>query len=310
MEKLSHSRYTSQFDNWDEQSWTRYKPRRNQPFEPDKYFFSKQLSPLLQHPVVSQSSDEVVRKLLVYDLFRYLDFTKSLEMGPVNQVCGWLAGPNFLPWLPQQMKDDALRIYVDEAGHAEMSNTLIRDVVNYTRLRPLNIPLRFLDALHQIKTAWPSQYSVALQLMSVIVSETLITGSLRVLPKDIMVQQRVRLIASDHASDEGRHHSYFKQLFSIIWQRIPFFFRVIIVKALPDMIRAFLAPDAVGLKAALDVTNYDFGIPNDAIIDELMQMEVFGRWMAHSAQPIMKMLESHGVFEIDGTSELFDEFTL
>ncbi|HEY2671028.1 MAG TPA: hypothetical protein VGJ07_11720, partial [Rugosimonospora sp.] len=114
----------------------RAKPRRNSPFRPGLDFFSADLCVPLRHPQVRAAGLRVRRDLLVHCLYQYLEFTVQLETGPVNEACLLLRSPAFLPSLPTGMKNDALRIYTDEAGHAEMSHTLQAAVQEETGVPP------------------------------------------------------------------------------------------------------------------------------------------------------------------------------
>lgn len=296
--------YRSGFDRWDEQSWIRTGPRRVVAFAEGLHFFSPELSPLLTHPAVREAGDEFVSRVLVYDLYRYLDFTVKLEMGPVNQVCSWLAGPNFLNWLPQRMKDDALRIYADEAGHAEMSNTLTRSVADYTGLRPMEFQPQFLRTLEELKAEWPAPYAVLIQLFFVIVSETLITGSLKRLPHDETVQQQVRFVAADHASDEGKHHSYFRQLFFILWDKMSGPLRLRVATVLPRIILAFLSPDGAAMRRTL----FELGMDESAasrIANEILASEATRTSIVDGAVPTMKMLRQARLLDLPGAHDVF-----
>lgn len=266
-------------------------------------------SPLLTHPAVRSSPETIIRDILIHDLYRYLDFTVKLEMGPVNQVCNWLAGPNFLPWLPKQMTDDALRIYADEAGHAEMSNTLTRDVIAYSGVTPQSLQPQFLGTLQALRDEWPEPYAVMLQLYFVIVSETLITGTLKRLPGDDTVQDQVRFLAADHASDEGKHHSYFRQLFFILWDRTPQFMQERIASVLPRIIHTFLAPDEAALRGALEAVQHG-DLPPDEIVREVVRSEASAQSIAAGAQPTIKMLNQAHVLDIPGIASLFDDYLL
>ena len=110
---LPSTTYESHFRQWDEKSWVRKKPRRTAPFNGELFYYSKDLATLFAHPKVRNAKDETQRTLLVLHLYNYLEFTVRLELGPVNEVSQMLRREDFLPWLPPQMKDDALKIYVD-----------------------------------------------------------------------------------------------------------------------------------------------------------------------------------------------------
>src|SRR6266852_3759766 len=100
-----------------------------------------------------------------------------------------------------------MKIYVDEGGHAEMSHTLIVAVEESTGLKKIKKQRpAFLDILDALVEREEPEFHALIKLFFVIISETLITGTLIKLPKDDTVQAAVRGVARDHASDEGRHH--------------------------------------------------------------------------------------------------------
>ena len=130
----------------------------------------------------------------------------------------------------------------------------------------------------------------------VIISETLITGTLTKLPGDETVQQVVRGIAADHASDEGRHHAYFRNVFEYVWPRLPRVTRLKVGLLLPDMILAFLQPDSRALAKVLQMFPDDFPDPNP-IVREITASVKTRSGIRDSAAPTMRMLKDNGVLD-------------
>jgi len=257
----------SQFKKWDEVSWVRSKDRRIAPFSSNLDFFARQCTGLFSSPEVLTADPVVQRELLVLQLYNYLEFTVWLELGPVNEVCNLIRRPDFLAWLPTQMKDDALRIYVDEGAHAEMCRSLIVAVEDYNRVKSLKLKPSFLDVLDTLVKRELPDFHPLIKLFLVIISETLITGTLSKLPRDHTVQLAVREVVADHATDEGRHHAYFLQLFEYVWHRFPQELRRHIGLLLPEMILAFLEPDARAIGAMLGRFPAVFDIPGKLAAD-------------------------------------------
>lgn len=248
---LPSDEYSSRFTGWDQKAWVRSKPHHLDPFTPDLWFFSEALSPLFLSPAVRAAAESVRRELLVLTLYDWLEFTEWLEVGPVNAVCDRLRQPHFLPWLPPEMKADALKIYTDEAGHAEMSHALARGVENYTGVKSARIRPSFLDSFDSLVSEVEPALTELVELFLAITSETLITGTLNKLPNDVSVQAAVRAIAKDHANDEGRHHAYFRALCVTVWPSLPAEVQRRIGVLLPDMILAFLAPSVTNMERLL-----------------------------------------------------------
>jgi len=282
--------YRSRFAQWDTQAWVRSKPRRDTAFTDGMHFFSPDLCPALVHPAVRALNRE---RLLVHQLYQYLEFTVRLETGPVNDVCLLLRSPEFLPWLPEAMRDDALRIYTDEAGHAEMSHTLLAGVREATGVQPIPHEPQFLRELAKLRAEETGLSEDMLALFFVIVSETLITASLNRLPRDERVQAQVRELAADHAADEGRHHAYFRQLFEYLWPRLPVPARRSAGVLLPRMLLAFLSPDEAAMTASLA----ECGIEDaPAVVAEILAAPETAAVVREGARPTLRMLAANGVF--------------
>ncbi|MFL6314541.1 MAG: diiron oxygenase [Terriglobales bacterium] len=291
--------YHSRFKEWDKQSWVRSGIRQNTPFDPEKDFFPETLTAVFSHPEVQHVDPATRRDILVLYLYNYLEFTVWLETGPVNDVCEMLRRPGFLDWLPVKMKDDALKIYVDEGGHAEMSHSLIRLVEEHTRVKSLKLEPEFVGVLDRIAAREEHTYQPLIKLFFVIVSETLITGSLTKLPKDENVQQAVRDLARDHAMDEGRHHAYFKELFQILWPRLPQPIKWKVQLWLPDMLLGFLKPGERGLLQILEQFPSQFPVPG-RIVSEILSQESLMTSIQESARPTLTMFKANGLFNDSG----------
>lgn len=302
-------KYKSHFKKWDESSWARSKPHRKDPFNSDLYFYSEPLASLFIHPDVKNAPEEIRRKLLILHLYNYLEFTIRLELGPVNEVSKLLTTPDFLNWLPPQMKDDALRIYVDEGGHAQMSRELMQDVEQFTEVRRPKIYPEFLNKLDDLVGREEPEYQSIIKLFFVIISETLITGTLINLPKDETVQQSVRELAMDHALDEAKHHTYFRQVFQYVWHRLPREMKRKIGSLLPDMILAFLEPDKLTLTLILEQFPSNFPMPIQ-IVEEVLASELTKEGIIASATPTLKMLKENNVFDEPEIADIFRPYNL
>jgi hypothetical protein len=294
--ELPSDAYESQFVKWDELAYIRKKPPRATPFDRNLYFYSEGLATLFAHPKVAKSPEQIRRKLLVLHLYNYLEFTVRLELGPVNEISKLLCLEEFLPWLPSQMRDDAFKIYVDEGAHAEMCHRLMMAVQESTKVERLRLTPAFLKILDDLVSCEEPEYRPLIKLFFVIISETLITGSLVKLPKDESVQRAVRDLANDHATDEGRHHAYFRKVFEYVWPRLPREMRRKIGILLPDMILAFLQPDKSALTRMLESFPEEFSKPA-RIVKEVVDYKSTHEGIVASASPTLKMLRENHVFD-------------
>lgn len=307
--ELTADSYESQFVKWDELAYIRKKPRRATPFDRNLYFYPEGLATLFAHPKVKNSPEHVRRELLVLHLYNYLEFTVRLELGPVNEVNKLLCHEEFLPWLPSQMTDDAFKIYVDEGAHAEMSRILMMAVQESTKVERLRLTPAFLRTLEDLASGEQAEYRPLIKLFFVIISETLITGSLVKLPKDESVQRAVRDLANDHATDEGRHHAYFRKVFEYVWPRLSREMRRKIGVLLPDMILAFLQPDKSALTRMLESFPEEFPEPA-RIVEEVINYESTRTGIVSSASPTLKMLRENHVFDDPVIDDAFMGFRL
>jgi hypothetical protein len=304
--RLPSERYASLFADWDKRAWVRSKPRRRETFSSSLYYFSPAVSFLPLHERVKMLPDQAFRELLVLQLFAYLEFTVWLELGPVNEMCDAIRRPSFLPWLPDRMRADALKIYVDEAGHAEMSSSLMADVADATGLLPLRVRPSFLHTLDTLAGSTSAFMDPLIRLLFVIVSETLITGSLLRLPRDESVQPSVRHLAADHAEDESRHHAFFREVFERLWPRLPRQLQSRLGLLLPSMLAAFLEPDVAVLTACL--SRFPSNIPHpEKVILEIAGMPEVREGIRASARPTLQMFRTTGLFEDPAVLNAFIE---
>jgi hypothetical protein len=267
------------------------------------------LATLFAHPKVKKSPEQIRRKLLVLHLYNHLEFTVRLELGPVNEINKLLCHEEFLPWLPSQMKDDAFKIYVDEGAHAEMSHILMMAVQESTKVERLRLTPAFLRTLDDLVSGEQLEYRPLIKLFFVIISETLITGSLVKLPKDESVQRAVRDLANDHATDEGRHHAYFRKVFEYVWPRLPREMKRKVGVLLPDMILAFLQPDKSALTRMLESFPEEFPKPAQ-IVEEVVDYKSAHDGIVASASPTLKMLRENHVFDDPVIDNAFMGFRL
>lgn len=301
---LPSERYSSAFAKWDERSWVRSKQHHVAPFEPHLEFFSAAIAPLFLHPRVRAAGASTRSELLVLHLYEWLEFTEWLELGPVNRACDLLRRESFLPWLPEEMRTDALKIYTDEAGHAEMSHALGYSVMKHTGVEPLRLRPSFLDTLDAIVGAEDPEWEPLLTVMFASVSETLISGSLKRLPNDTTVQRAVRDLARDHAVDEGLHHAFFRAVFVRLWPRLDDDMRRRIGPLLPRMILAFLEPSVDAMTRMLERFPEAFDDPR-TIARETADGEELRAIVHEAAVPTMRVVALGGGFEDPETVDAF-----
>src|SRR6266446_10084297 len=112
--------YARKLNNWDTKASVRVKPRRMLRDEEamGKVFFTPELVPIAQHPLIQALGPWAVRDAQVQQLYRYLDFTTQLELEVVNTVSKEIALGKVGFDLPDVMREDAFKLCTDEAHHA------------------------------------------------------------------------------------------------------------------------------------------------------------------------------------------------
>ena len=235
--------YKSRFSTWYETSSVRCQPRRMFVGEDrDKLFFSPEVVPLANHDLVLER--DCGNDVLLHHAIHHLCFTNTLEHCLVNHVTYHLAHHSEFADLPMEMRFDAHKIFCDEAYHALFSADLVQHLereLQFVVQTPTRFP--FMERINQLKGTLPSEYHLYFEVLAAIVSETLISSTLGVVPRDTRVVRAVRDTIRDHAIDEGLHHAYFSQLLEVFWPRLSRKAQSVLGRTLPALIEAFLLPD-------------------------------------------------------------------
>ncbi len=297
----------SKLTNWDAKASVRVKPRRILMDEESagKVFFTPELVPVANHPMVRRLGPEAVRQQQVLHLYRYLDFTARLELEAINVVASRIALGKTGPGLPEVMRADAFKLVTDEAHHATFSDDMRRQVAEATGIDAVDsgIP-RFLRRLRAIRRDLPpDQRRLAMSLFAV-VSETLISGILAQVPKDDRVVTSVREMIADHAEDEGRHSAFFSQYFAYLWPRLGDKLRSELGPLLPEFIRAFLEPDLRAIRRSLA------GLPLgpdevETIMADCYPAEVVSAASREAATVTLHLFQHNGVMDDSRIADAF-----
>lgn len=245
--------YSGKFANWYQKASVRSRPRRmlGEP-GPDQPFFPPELVPAASHPLVVKRGPEAIHQLLVHHLYQYLSFTVELEAVAVMPVVTRMArGRSGLP-LPPEMCEDSFKIATDEAWHAQFSFDLIRQVQAATGAAfAAGTSPAFVARLAAVREGLGSDLAPASELLFAVVSETLISRILSGVPRDGRLPSAVRAAVADHAQDEGRHHSFFRDVLDIFWASLTRGQRQHLGPWIPELIYAFLEPDYAGAGTGL-----------------------------------------------------------
>jgi P-aminobenzoate N-oxygenase AurF len=293
-------------NDWDRRASVRSRPRRLVSRElPGTLFFSPSLVPTLAHPLVDGLGEEETRALLVHHLYTYLDFTAELEHRIVNWVTLRLAQNELGIRLSGDMRFDAHKLYCDEAYHALMSADVKRQVEEATGIRPLEgMRPSLLDELETALQGLDDDERRAALLLFVIVSETLISETLRKIPRDQRVIPAVRESISDHAHDESYHHAYFSAVLRLVWPQLTDELKDLVGALVPRFIKLFLQPDRPAIKRSLEAC----GVPADRLDDVLTAAyppDRFTRDARETGRATIRLFAGAGAFETKPVADAF-----
>lgn len=273
-------------------------------------FFSPDLVPLTRHPMVKALPQPIIDELLIQHLYRYLDFTAKLETLVVNRTILGIANGAVGLELPEEMRFDAYKMYCDEAYHALFSVDLARQVAVRTGVqsRTPDEPY-FLRRLREIQEALDPGDRPLAELLSVVVSETLISAYLAEIPEAKDVEPAVRETIRDHAVDEGRHHAYFAVFLRFLWARLNRAERHRAAALAPRLIDAFLRPDLDAIRQELGEYGFSAGSA-EQIIGEVYTEEVVRQHVRATARQTVRYLRALDVLDDPAAAAEFHRFGL
>ncbi len=199
-----------------------------------------------------------------------MNFTHKLEMLVVNTVTANIVMQRYNFSLPDQLRSDAHKIYVDEAYHALVAF----ETMNAMRVRGPKSLFRecvpnFLKQLElQINKEPVGRRKALIELFFVITSEMLITNTLGNVNKHKEMDESIRSIIRDHSADEARHHAFYRSLLIEVWDQLSGDDQIYVTGKLPELVLAYCIPEQEGLAADL----VSLGLSkseSDVIIDEV-----------------------------------------
>ncbi|AFZ28265.1 P-aminobenzoate N-oxygenase AurF (plasmid) [Cylindrospermum stagnale PCC 7417] len=301
--------YNSVFQSWHEQASIRVKSRRviSEDELEGKVFFPPESFPVISHPLIKERGEHIIKKLLIYRLYSYLDFTENLELQIVNPIAYKIAHNQLNIDMSREKRLDAYKIYVDEAYHALFSVDIKTQVEKVTGIASLDLGTpNFLQRLSHIQESVDSNLQEIIKVFWTIVSETLITGILAEMPKNKDVVTPVREMIKDHAQDESHHHVYFASLLETLWFQLQPKYRSVIGPLLPEMIFAFLEPDITVIKYCLGAVGLE-SQEIDMVVKESYSRRDVILGVKKAANVTLKHFDINGIFEDPYTAEAFEK---
>lgn len=300
------SGYRSAFRAWDRQAWVRARPHRDEPFESGLAYFTPELVPLLAVPGARDALPaEVAYELGVHHLHWHLRMTVQLEMGPVNDACRLLVDPSRTPGLPATLRHDALRVYTDEGGHAEMTYGLSLAAARATGVEPLTVPPPYVRRVASLVDRADPGLADHVRLLAAVVSETLVSATLTLVPEDERVQASVREVIADHAADEHRHAVFFRDVFARFWPSLDAPVRRRLGLLLPDLVNTFFEPDRVVIEAVASCYPDVFPDPAEAAEAAVGAPKV--RTVPVAAENTLRLFAAYGVLDDPEVAAAFEK---
>jgi hypothetical protein len=302
--------YRSRFQDWNTRSAVRSKPLPEFARTDAKLFFTPELVPLIDHPLISTRGDDVIHRVLARHLLGHLNFTDTLENEVVAPVAYMLGRRQLDFALAPAMLVDARKIAVDEMHHALFAAGFVEEISALSGVDPPAVRRpSFLLELDCIKSLHESRHLPLLMLCFAIISETLITSTLAQVPYDDRVVAGVRTILKDHAEDETRHHVYFAEILTTCWPRLTPAQRALVGPLLPRFISMFLAPDRLDIQDCLAAFGFSAGA-TEQIIEEVYPRERIICDIRVKADSVVRLMRRAGVLEDPLTSDSFCRFGL
>ncbi|MFB7946912.1 diiron oxygenase [Kitasatospora phosalacinea] len=209
--------------------------------------YNRALTPYTAHPLVAALGPRAALELGAGRLAEYLAKTEVVELEIVNRAVQRILE---LPGTPDEMRTDLLKVYTDEGYHVLMMEEFRTHIQQVTGLRLGRTPGREVGDIARLVAGLPRDKRPIAVICCAIVTETLITATLRQAGGDTVYPAVTRMLA-EHATDEARHHAFFHR-FADGW--IPTVVqrdRALVESVLRQVLWYFLRPDFGRLHADL-----------------------------------------------------------
>lgn len=267
--------------------------------------FSPDFVAAMRHPLAEKLTKEQNDIILGNTLIAFHDHTREIEMdGVVPSVTAIALGRLPGAWTGD-FRRDALRIGVDECYHALCADEQRESFAAMAKQPPLSFGRQpGLQKLDQLIAQHGPQMAGILQTAFCAVSETLITGTLSVIPSDDRVHPDVRAVFAAHADDESRHHEFYDALFAPFYESLDQKQRELVGANMADMLVGFLTPDVQIEATILQAAGIKKRLAFEMVIDSIRSAE-FRAGLLQSAAPTLQMLEKAGAFDTDATEDAF-----
>lgn len=297
---------------WYQRAGVRQTPRRFTEAEETEHgllFFPPELVPHLRHEALAELEPDRWRYLNAQYLYQWLDFTSHFEVAVVNRASQRIAEGTAGVEVPVESRMAAFQIYIDEGYHSLYSMDVRAQLERSSGIPALPFDFApFLTQLDAVGDELPELRRLV-QLLQVVVFETLITAILMDIPNDLRVRTLVRDTVRDHAIDEGRHHAYFSKFFAQLWQQLTPSVQATIAPFLPELIVRSLTPNIRSSELALRRIGLSESLVADILADSYSPAKTIDYIRGASFRTVA-LFQRCGVLAVPGAAEVFDRLGL
>ncbi len=231
--------YRSPFSDWHAAAAVRAMPPGGWMGGREGEWMPEEAGGVLSHPALRGCRERVAAGLLLDNL----GFTVALENRLICPVTRDIAAGMLRARYQDEVVTDAMRIQCDESYHAVLAQELIGQVKAMTGAQLPRREHRFLAHVDRLVDAFPAADAPMVRFCAAMVSETLITKTLRDDWLDGRLQQDLRSFLHHHYLDETRHSAYFARLLQLVWPQWPQSLRDALQPLWAGLVDAFLEAD-------------------------------------------------------------------
>lgn len=228
-------------DRWYDKAMVRTRSKRvaEPPWDETCSLYSAELTPWAAHPLVEQLGPRAVLELGGGRLADYLAKTEIVELDIVNRAVESILR---LPAVSEEMRQDLLKVYTDEGYHVLMMSEFRREMMDRTGIWLGRRPLREFRHITALMLSLPPEQRELGIICSAVVTETLITATLRQAGGDSVYPLVTRML-TEHAADESRHHAFFHRFAEAYFPQLSASEKQAAEQVLRRVLWHFLMPD-------------------------------------------------------------------
>lgn len=242
VEKEGISVYKGKQSAWDRYASIRSRPRRYLAKDIDEFYFPHSRQPLCAHPLIVELGKDVEKYILIQSAYKFMHEIAMLETEMVNVAATKVANNRFSFQFPDDLRQDAITVVIDEAYHAFVAIDFMKQIEARTGIKPIAQPVQNPNtkAIELVNQHLTKNLHDVFQLIAVCISEHTLTKELINIGKEGKALKSFSEVMSDHVLDEGRHAMIFSDILTMFWQHLDEESKCEIGKYLPLFIREYL----------------------------------------------------------------------